>query len=264
MEIKSVLAEARNSIKRARSITPRSTIELSALRWELYASLQNILDAVAMIIAELGLRKPTSYSDLGDVLHEKRLVGEEERNALKLIAKTRNTLAHAYRRLDMEDLRDMVENILPMAEKLAYKLFEVVKDRGVDPKQQNEAWKKAEKVFKKHGAALAYLFGSRARGSCREDSDYDIAVLFDRDRTSVLDEIKLALDLEGELNLHNVEVVALNKADPVLVARVLREGVPIYWRSLNELRRWERETYLRMLHSLGLYEVYSRRVLRRG
>ena len=38
-------------------------------------------------------------------------------------------------------------------------------------------------MFEKHEIALAYLFGSQARGSCKEDSDYGIAVLFDRGRT---------------------------------------------------------------------------------
>ena len=262
VEIKSMLAEACNSIERARSIKPKSTIELSALRWELYASLQNILDTVAIIIADLRLRKPSSYSDLGDVLYEEGLIGEEECNALKLIAKTRNTLAHAYRKLNTEDLGDIVKNILPIAEKLVHKLFKIIEDKSVDPRQQSKIWKKAEKVFKKYGVILAYLFGSRARGVHREDSDYDIAVLFDKDKTTILDEIKLALDLEKELNLHNVEVVALNKAYSTLIARVLKEGIPIYWRSLDELRRWERKTYLRTLRSTDLHEVYNKRVLK--
>jgi len=113
VEIKSMLAEACNSIERARSITPKSTIELSALRWELYASLQNILDTVAMIIADLRLRKSSSYSDLGDVIYEEGLVGEEECNALKLIAKARNTLAHAYRKLNTEDLGTLLRTYSP-------------------------------------------------------------------------------------------------------------------------------------------------------
>jgi len=42
---KAILLEAINSIKRAEDIKPKTPIEISALRWELYASLQNILDA---------------------------------------------------------------------------------------------------------------------------------------------------------------------------------------------------------------------------
>ncbi|MEM2341928.1 MAG: hypothetical protein QXX94_00550 [Candidatus Bathyarchaeia archaeon] len=56
MDIKVTLLEALNAIKRAETIEPKTIIEVSALRWELYASLQNILDAIAMIIADLNLK----------------------------------------------------------------------------------------------------------------------------------------------------------------------------------------------------------------
>jgi predicted nucleotidyltransferase len=74
-----------------------------------------------------------------------------------------------------------------------------------------------------------YLFGSRARGTAREDSDLDLGVLFARDRSStgagtLAD---LPLDLEAELE-HllgiRVQIVALNGAPADLVHRVLRDG----------------------------------------
>lgn len=51
--------------------------------------LQNILDAMAMIIADLCLRKPSSYADLGIVLYEAGLVSEETKNHVKRIALTK-------------------------------------------------------------------------------------------------------------------------------------------------------------------------------
>jgi predicted nucleotidyltransferase len=47
-----------------------------------------------------------------------------------------------------------------------------------------------EKVFERAGAVAAYIFGSRAR----QDSDYDIAVLFNKPVT-VMDEIRLAVEI---------------------------------------------------------------------
>ena len=75
-------------------------------------------------------------------------------------------------------------------------------------------FKEIEEIFRKHGVVLAYLFGSRAKGLERKDSDYDIAVLFNRNVT-IMDEIKLALDIADKLKLpvEMIDITALNKAD---------------------------------------------------
>ena len=78
MEIKAVIIEALNSARRARgTCPPRSDVEMSALRWELYASLQNLLDAIAMVVSDLRLRRLSSYADLGTILYDARLVDEK-------------------------------------------------------------------------------------------------------------------------------------------------------------------------------------------
>lgn len=134
MEIKSTLAEALNCLRGALSLyPPRGDVEFSALRWKLYATLQNVLDAVAMIISDLGLRKPGSYSDLGSVLHEVNVISAEARSTLREVALTRNILAYAYRRLKLEDLSKIVEGLLPKAKKLIELLLQVVEEKSLDP-----------------------------------------------------------------------------------------------------------------------------------
>jgi len=125
-------------------------------------------------------------------------------------------------------------------------------------------FKEIEEIFRKHGVVLAYLFGSRAKGLEREDSDYDIAVLFNRNVT-IIDEIKLALDIADKLKLpvEMIDITALNKADLLFKARILREGIPIYVSDEDMRRRWERKTYLKILSTIDLYKIYTTRILKK-
>lgn len=268
MEVFAILAEAVNCMRRARGLTPPgSRVEISALRWELYASLQNILDALAIVVSDLGLRKPSSYADLGVVLSEEGLLSRGDAESVRLIAVTRNTLAHAYHKLTVEDFVQIVKHVLPRAEHIVEVLKEVANRKGLDPKERkvlNVDLDKIGEVFRRHNVVLAYLFGSRAKGLERVGSDYDIAVLFSKPRVTVVDEIELTLDIAKTLNVppDKVDVIALNNADILLKARILREGIPIYMLN-NELRmRWERGTYLQILNSTDLYAIYIKRTLK--
>jgi predicted nucleotidyltransferase len=73
--------------------------------------------------------------------------------------------------------------------------------------------------------AAAWLFGSRARGTEREGSDVDLAVLFCDDPPPTLEGLMLNLqdDLAGELG-RAVDLVVMNRAPADLVHRVLRDG----------------------------------------
>ena len=260
MEIRALIVDALNSAERARSISPpKSVIEISALRWELYASLQNLLDALAMIVSDLRLRRPSSYADLGVVLYDAGLIDEETRENIKLIAVTRNILAHAYRRLGSEDLDRIVKDILSKVEDVAKNVEKLVSEKNIDPEPiPLTNIERIAKVFEKNNVILAYLYGSRARGTEREDSDYDIAVLFGKADVSVVDEIRLAMEIARELGVSSdkIDIVALDKADPLLKMRILREGVPIYERPQGFRTRWEREEYLEILRQMDLYEIY--------
>ena len=83
-------------------------MELSVLRWKLYATLQNVLDARAMIVSDLGLKKPPSYAGLGRALHDANLLDRHYSEVINVIASTSNALARAYRRMSGEDLSAIV------------------------------------------------------------------------------------------------------------------------------------------------------------
>ena len=67
--------------------------------------------------------------------------------------------------------------------------------------------------------AVAYLFGSRARGTARPDSDYDVAVLF-----SAPPDHRRTLELAADLG-PRVDLVDLGEAPIPLAYRVVRDGI---------------------------------------
>jgi uncharacterized protein YutE (UPF0331/DUF86 family)/predicted nucleotidyltransferase len=212
LDIVRVLGLALDSSRRARNIELSSELAVSAMKWEVYSCLKNFLDSVAMIVADLGLVKPSSYGELGGLLSEKGIVGEADAEVIRKAAVTRNVIAHAYRRVEREDLLSIVDALLPKVEELCKILIGYVRESNLDP--ANVSSLACMKAFKKNDVKLAYLFGSRARGICRQDSDYDFAVVFGR-KVGLDDEVGLVLDLAEDLgvSVDRVDVVALDGAN---------------------------------------------------
>jgi uncharacterized protein YutE (UPF0331/DUF86 family)/predicted nucleotidyltransferase len=264
MEIKTILTGALNSIKRSKSISPKSSIELSALRWELYASLQNIIDATAIILSELNLEKPSSSTSLFEPLYKAGLVSKDLYEMFRIVARTRNILAHAYRKLESKDLNIITNDILPKAEELIKILYKLIENKNIDPNNLNtELYSKLKNIFQKHNVILAYIFGSRARSIYREDSDYDIAVLIDKSEPDIIDEITLSMEIANALNTSlDIDITLLNKADTTLKARIFKEGIPIYWRNEKEMKKWLRETYIEILNYTDIIEMYINRKMK--
>src|SRR3972149_11527370 len=86
-------------------------------------------------------------------------------------------------------------------------------------------------LFEQNGVAVAYLFGSHARGQAHTLSDVDIGVLFPEDSTGDT-RFKAILNLTTELGRifgkEYVDVVEMERAPLPLLYRILRDGVIIY------------------------------------
>jgi hypothetical protein len=83
--------------------------------------------------------------------------------------------------------------------------------------------------------AEAYLFGSHARGRPEPHSDIDVAVYLVPSNPSHGPygyEVELVTELIRSLGRNRVDLVVLNRADPVLYHRVLRDGVRVLSRDL--------------------------------
>jgi len=80
-------------------------------------------------------------------------------------------------------------------------------------------------VAERHGAREVRVFGSRARGEAKPDSDFDILVTVG-ERTSLLDIVAIKQDLEDLLG-STVHLVTEDAISPYIREQVLREAVPL-------------------------------------
>ncbi len=80
-------------------------------------------------------------------------------------------------------------------------------------------------IAHQHGAYNIKIFGSVARGEDREDSDLDLLVEMESDR-SLLDRIALMQDLEDLLG-RKVEVANIRGLRDYFRSRILAEAIPL-------------------------------------
>jgi uncharacterized protein len=112
--------------------------------------------------------------------------------------------------------------------------------------------------------AAAYLFGSVARGTAREGSDVDVAVLLKQDPPRTLDGLHFDLeaDLQDALDLP-VQLVVLNRASPELAFQVLSAGCLLAEPDRSARVRFEvraRQEYWDFLPVLRLYRGLPREI----
>ena len=81
------------------------------------------------------------------------------------------------------------------------------------------------RIAAKYGAHEIRIFGSVVRGEADDDSDVDLLVKLDDDR-SLLDHIALIRELEGLLGCR-VDVVTEDALHQAIRSRVLAAGVPL-------------------------------------
>ncbi len=92
----------------------------------------------------------------------------------------------------------------------------------------------------------ALLFGSRARGSARDDSDVDVAILLraaprDEGRYRVVRELLDAF--YGHVSSEQLDLVLLNDAPPALAFQVLKHGTMVVCRDDVAMHRFRVRTY---------------------
>ena len=73
---------------------------------------------------------------------------------------------------------------------------------------------------KRPGIELVILFGSRAKGYARPDSDLDVAISSEKP----LDLLEITNDLIQATHLNDIDVVDLHRCGPLLGMRILNEG----------------------------------------
>jgi predicted nucleotidyltransferase len=85
-----------------------------------------------------------------------------------------------------------------------------------------------EAIARKHHARLILQFGSTVSGKTHPRSDIDIAVLLERPHMTLREHAELLHDLQSLSEAREVDLVILNRADPLLLKQVSDRCVRLY------------------------------------
>lgn len=110
----------------------------------------------------------------------------------------------------------------------------------------------------------AYLFGSRATGQDRPESDWDVALLLKPDSEAEFDYLGFKVALEKALH-RDVDLVVLNNAGAPIKHQVRRDGKVIFDRDPQKRTEWEilsRKMYQDFIHLHAIYMHTMKNALR--
>jgi predicted nucleotidyltransferase len=159
-------------------------------------------------------------------------------------------------------LAGITRKALAAAPKLLEELARIAESLGTSPPEGEGV----AEVLKRHSNIVAaLLFGSRARGSAAEGSDFDVAIL--AERPLALEELEaIAAKLAAALGVpaDKIDVVDLQAAPNELLYKVIRDGKLLHASDEERFREWHRRSYIRVLDEEEcLKETYYARLLRR-
>jgi predicted nucleotidyltransferase len=84
-------------------------------------------------------------------------------------------------------------------------------------------------ICRKYRIEFLALFGSRASGEAKNESDIDLAVFFSR-LISAREELDFFYELVRLFETDQLDLVVLDRANPLLLKEVALYGVPLYER----------------------------------
>jgi len=95
-----------------------------------------------------------------------------------------------------------------------------------------------EEIARRHGVRLLLQFGSTVSGRTHARSDVDLAVLLHRSSVSLREHADLLHDLQSLYPDHEVDLVLINHADPLLLKKIMEAPRLLYGtaRQVQELR----------------------------
>lgn len=114
---------------------------------------------------------------------------------------------------------------------------------------------------KDHMVQVAYLFGSRYRGTYSPESDIDVAVLLSELPEGMLDYYLDITDRLSNLLGDRVDLVILNTAPPLLRHQVIKNGKIIYSRDETARVEFEARAEREYLDFSRFRERYDERML---
>ena len=121
-----------------------------------------------------------------------------------------------------------------------------------------EIKKVGRKIGEKYGLKLMLLYGSRAKGTAKKDSDTDIAVLGNLplglgDITGIIN------DFMDALGVNEIDVKSLHKTSPLFRWQVMERGILLYGDNLD-FAKFRGYAFRDYIESKSLFELKKKMV----
>lgn len=88
--------------------------------------------------------------------------------------------------------------------------------------------KKLKRIAQKFGLKLIIAFGSQVKGNIHSESDLDIGVLPLKDISSFDEHFNLLSNLRKVFSDYEIDVVFINRADPLLLKKMVESALLLY------------------------------------
>lgn len=130
------ILEALNILKDLRKKTyeeiENDRILVGSIIWYLYVAVQGAIDLALKVISALNLRTPESYSDAFKILGEEDILPKKLVERMVRMARFRHILAHAYAKIDIRKIYEILQGNLSDIEEYIMCLRDKLKQRGID------------------------------------------------------------------------------------------------------------------------------------
>lgn len=130
------ILEALNILKDLRKKTyeeiENDRILVGSIIWYLYVAVQGAIDLALKVISALNLRTPESYSDAFKILGEEDILPKKLVERMVRMARFRHILAHAYIKIDIRKIYEILQGNLSDIEEYIMCLRDKLKQRGID------------------------------------------------------------------------------------------------------------------------------------
>lgn len=118
-----------------------------------------------------------------------------------------------------------------------------------------------EEIIKKYDLKLLLLFGSRARGDARYDSDTDVAFMSGK-KLDFNEKAKLMMDLLPVVKAEEtkIDVVDVKTANPLLLYGITRDAEVLYAEDIDIFHELCAAAFKKYIETIPLYEDMYERV----
>lgn len=109
----------------------------------------------------------------------------------------------------------------------------------------------------------AILFGSEAKGIANQESDIDIALLYNPGRKPSAWDLMQFQQTLTDLMKQQVDIVVLNEASPIIAMQALKNGIPLFIRDKKQYTQYEVTLITDYADLKKLREPFEKTILKR-